>query len=46
MNKFEKEEVWIMEAQKKIAWIVGKRIDGRFAVTAQTKKILLVNFHS
>jgi len=42
-SKTEKEKIWIIEMNKKIAWIAGHRIDDRFKVTEKTKKV--VNIH-
>ena len=39
-----KENIWVIEMNKKILWIVGYRIDERFKITAQTKEILKINF--
>ena len=36
----EKENVWIMESNKKILWLIGMRIDDRFKITPLTKQIL------
>ena len=36
----EKENIWVVEMNKKIIWIVGRRIDDRFKVDAHTKTIL------
>ncbi len=38
----EKENIWVIESNKKIAWVIGYRIDDRFKVTANTKEILKV----
>jgi len=38
----QKENIWIIEMDKKIIWIVGKRIDDRFKITASTKNILKI----
>ena len=40
----DKEKIWIIESNKKIAWIVGKRIDDRFKIANATKKILKISF--
>ncbi|MFT3903962.1 MAG: tRNA lysidine(34) synthetase TilS [Niabella sp.] len=36
----DKEKVWVVEMDKKIIWLVGLRIDDRFKVRKNTKKIL------
>ncbi len=38
----QKENTWVLEMDKKIIWVVGRRIDDRFKVTARTKEILLI----
>lgn len=37
-----KEKIWVIESNKKIIWVVGKRIDDRFKVTNQTKNIIRI----
>lgn len=44
MSMTEKEKVWVIESDKKIIWIVGKRIDNRFKITGNTKSILSLSF--
>ena len=46
LSLVEKENTWVMEMDKKIAWVVGQRIDDRFKVTAQTKNVLQVTYIS
>ncbi|MDI9320668.1 MAG: tRNA lysidine(34) synthetase TilS [Phycisphaerales bacterium] len=40
----EKEKVWIIESQQKIAWLAAMRIDERFKIKNDTKKLLKINF--
>jgi tRNA(Ile)-lysidine synthase len=44
MPKHQKENVWVIEANKKIIWVVGHRIDDRFKVTPSTKDIIRFRF--
>jgi tRNA(Ile)-lysidine synthase len=37
-----KEKIWVIESNKRIIWVVGKRIDDRFKVTNQTKNIIRI----
>lgn len=41
-NLKEKENVWIIESEGKIAWIVGERPDNRFKVTETTKNTVIM----
>jgi tRNA(Ile)-lysidine synthase len=42
LSKTDKEKIRVLESNKKIAWIIGMRIDDRFKITPQTKNILNV----
>jgi len=44
LSKTEKEKTWVIEMDKKIIWVVGKRIDERFKVTEQTKNGLKISY--
>lgn len=41
LSLFEKERVWILESQEKIAWLVGIRSDERFKISTHTKRVMV-----
>ena len=43
MSKSAKENVWVIEMNRKIIWVVNHRIDDRFKITANTKEILEIS---
>jgi tRNA(Ile)-lysidine synthase len=43
MSLTEKEKTWVIEMNKKIMWVVCKRIDDRFKITHSTKNILRIS---
>jgi tRNA(Ile)-lysidine synthase len=45
MSLIEKDKAWVIESNKRIIWVIGKRIDDRFKVTGKTKKILSIHFN-
>jgi tRNA(Ile)-lysidine synthase len=45
LSKTAKEQVWVLESEKKIIWVVGMRIDDRFKVTDATKEILKIELN-
>ena len=45
MSLTEKEKAWVIESDKRIIWIVGKRIDDRFKITQRTKNIITIHFN-
>jgi len=40
----QKENIWVIESNKKIIWIVGQRIDDRCKITDKTKDVLLLTY--
>jgi len=45
LSKTDKEKVWVLEMNKKIAWVIGYRIDERFKITDKTKEALRITFN-
>ncbi len=45
LSATQKENIWIVESDKKILWIVGKRIDDRFKIKPSSHHILQLTFH-
>ncbi len=42
LAKTDKENIWVLEMNKKIIWVAGHRIDDRFKITAKTKEVLKI----
>ncbi len=44
LSKTQKENIWVLESNKKIVWVVGQRIDDRVKITPSTKNVLQISF--
>ena len=42
LSKSQKENVWVVEMNKKIVWVVGMRIDERFKVAGESNPVLSI----
>ena len=46
LSKSEKENIWVLESNKKIIWILGQRIDNRYKIEPRTTQSLLLELHA
>jgi tRNA(Ile)-lysidine synthase len=44
MSLIDKENAWILTSGPDIFWIIGKRLDNRFKITPETKRILQITY--
>lgn len=40
LNRFEKENIWLLLNKNEVVWVIGQRLDDRYKINADTKKIL------
>lgn len=46
LSPTQKENIWVVEMDKKIIWVIGLRIDDRFKIAANTKETLEIKFEA
>lgn len=44
VSKTAKENVWVLESNRRIVWVVGMRIDDRFKITDSTSTVIMIEF--
>ncbi len=40
----EKQQIWVLESNQKIVWVLGYRIDDRFKIKTNSKHVLKINY--
>lgn len=46
ISKSTKENIWVLEMDQKIIWVIGQRIDDRFKLSPNSKEVLSIEFKS
>jgi tRNA(Ile)-lysidine synthase len=44
LSRTAKEQVWVLECNQKIVWVIGYRLDDRYKLTNATKDVVLIRF--
>ena len=44
LNRFEKENKWLLLSGEEIVWVVGMRLDNRYRITSKTKRVLRIEY--
>ena len=44
LSLLEKKEIWVLESNAEIVWIIGHRADNRFIPNNETKNILKITY--
>jgi tRNA(Ile)-lysidine synthase len=44
LNRFQKENTWLLLSGQDIIWVVGMRLDNRFRITSDTKRVLKIEY--
>lgn len=46
LNRFEKENVWLLLNKNEVVWVIGWRLDERYKINSSTKKILKLDLNT
>lgn len=44
LSRFDKEKAWLLCNGEQIVWVLGMRLDNRYRITPQTKKVLRIKY--
>lgn len=46
ISLIDKESIWVVESNKRIVWVINKRLDDRFKITPQTNSCVSIEFNA